>query len=72
MSDPGDGGVIIIKGGSVDLDYDETIYVRSPLDPRSHKNPTGKITRVVITGDVTYDSGEFKDGLTCTITTTCI
>jgi hypothetical protein len=71
MSDPGDGGVIIIKGGSVELDYDETIYARDPLDPKKHINRTGKITRVEISGDITYDSGEFKDGLRCTITTTC-
>ena len=69
--DPGDGGVIIIKGGSVDLDYDETIYEKDVLNPRSHKNSTRKITRVVISGDISYDSGDFKDGLTCTITTTC-
>jgi len=65
------GGDIIIKGGSVDLDYDESIYAKDPLDPRSHKNSHKKITRVVITGDISYDSGEFKDGLTCNITTTC-
>lgn len=71
MSDPGDGGVIIIKGGSVDLNYDESIYAKDPLDPKSHRNQNMKITRVVIDGDITYDSGDFKDGLSCTITTTC-
>lgn len=70
MSEPGDGGDIIIKGGSVDLEYDESIYIKDPLDPRSHKNPTRKITRVVISGDISFDSGEFKDGLRCTIKTT--
>ena len=58
MSDPGDGGVIIIKGGSVDLEYDENVYVKDPLDPRSHKNPNKKITRVVISGDISFDSGD--------------
>jgi hypothetical protein len=71
MSNPGDGGDIIIKGGSVELDYDETIYQRDPLDPRLHKNATRKLTRVVIDGDISYDSGENKEGFTCTITTTC-
>lgn len=66
--DPGDGGVIIIKGGSVDLDYDETIYERDPANPRSHKNSVRKITRVVITGDISYDSGDHPEGLRCTIT----
>ena len=71
MSNPGDGGDIIIKGGSVDLQYEESVYVKDPLDPTSHKNSTRKITRVVIDGDISFDSGEFKDGLRCTITTTC-
>lgn len=70
MSDPGEGGIIIIKGGSVDLDYDETVFAKNPADPRSHRNPNKKITRVVITGDITYDSGDHPEGLRCTITTT--
>jgi hypothetical protein len=70
MSDPGEGGIIIIKGGSVDLDYDETVFEKNPADPRSHRNPNKKITRVVITGDITYDSGDHPEGLRCTITTT--
>jgi hypothetical protein len=71
MSDPGEGGIIIIKGGSVDLDYDETVFEKNPADPRSHRNPNRKITRVVITGDISYDSGDHPEGLRCTITTTC-
>lgn len=70
MSDPGEGGIIIIKGGSVDLQYDETIYEKDPKDPKSHRNPTRKITRVVITGDISYDSGDRPEGLRCTVTTT--
>ncbi len=65
------GGDIIIKGGSVDINYDENIYQKDPLDPKSHKNANKKITRVVISGDISFDSGEFNDGLRCTITTTC-
>ena len=70
MSDPnpGEGGVIIIKGGSIDVDYDESIYPRDPEKPRSHINPDRKITRVVITGDARYDSGDHPEGLTCTVT----
>jgi hypothetical protein len=64
------GGDIIIKGGSVDLLYDESVYEKDPSDPKSHKNSTRKITRVVITGDITYDSGDHPEGLRCTITTT--
>jgi len=71
MSDPGEGGIIIIKGGSVDLEYDDTIYPRDPQDPKRHTNSNLKITRVLIEGDISFDSGEFKEGLSCTITTTC-
>lgn len=68
---PGDGGDIIIKGGSVDLTYDDTYYPRDPENPNRHTNSNRKITRIVITGDVTYDSGEFPEGLKCEIKTTC-
>ena len=70
MSAPGEGGVIIIKGGSVDLTYDESIYVKDPADPKSHKNANLKITRVVITGDISYDSGDRPGGFRCDITVT--
>ena len=66
--DPGEGGVIIIKGGSVDLDYDEDIYPRDPANPKSHKNSNRKITRIVIEGDESFDSGDRPNGLRCTIT----
>ncbi len=69
--DPGEGGVIIIKGGSVDLDYDESIYEKDPTNPRSHRNSNRRVTRVVITGDISYDSDDHPEGLICTITTTC-
>ena len=62
------GGDIIIKGGSVDLQYDESIYQKDPGDPKSHRNPTRKITKVVITGDIRFDSGDHPEGLSCTIT----
>jgi hypothetical protein len=68
---PGDGGDIIIKGGSVDLIYDESYYPRDSEKPTKHANSNRKITRIVITGEVTYDSGEFPDGLKCEIKTTC-
>ncbi len=71
MSNPGDGGDIIIKGGSVELDFDDTMYTKDLLEPRRHKNSDLKITRVMIDGDITFDSGEVKEGLSCTITTTC-
>ena len=66
-----DGADIIIKGGSVELVYDETVYPQNPTDRERHSNPNKKITRIVITGDLTYDSGEFPDGVICQINTIC-
>lgn len=65
------GADIIIKSGSVDLQYDESIYQKDPNDPKKHRNNNKKITKVVISGDVNYDSGDHPNGLSCTITTTC-
>jgi len=63
------GGDIIIKGGSVDLDYDEAVYPKDPSNPKKHKNQNKKVTRVTITGDITFDSGDHPNGITCEITT---
>lgn len=67
-----DGGDIIIKGGSCDLIFDDSIYPGDPKEPRKHPNKKGqKVIRVQITGDITFDSGEgaHPNGLTCVITT---
>jgi len=64
MSGSGD---IIIKGGSVDLNYDESLYPKDPKDPNSHKNENRKITRVVITGEIIFDSGDHPEGLRCDV-----
>ena len=71
MAAPGDGGEIIIKGGSVELDYDGAVYPPDPLDPKKHKNNAKKITKVVISGDIDFDSGEHANGIKCLITVTC-
>ncbi len=66
------GSDIIIKGGSVDLSYDEAIYLKDNGDPKSHKNADKKITRVTISGGgLDYDSGEHNGGLSCTIEISC-
>jgi hypothetical protein len=65
------GNDIIIKGGSVDLDYDESIYAKDPKEPRNHRNPDKKITRVVITGDINYDSNDYPAGIRCEIKVSC-
>jgi hypothetical protein len=66
-----DGSDIIIKGGSVELNYDEHFYPVDPSDPRRHKSDNKKIVRIRITGDLDYDSGEHPNGLRCDITVVC-
>lgn len=61
------GGDIIIRGGSVDLQFDDSLYPKDPNDPKSHKNGNKKITRVVITGDISFDSGDHPEGLRCDV-----
>lgn len=61
-------GDIIIKGGSVDVSYDEGLYPKDPQDPSSHKNGNRKITKVVITGAISFDSGDHPEGLRCEVT----
>jgi hypothetical protein len=64
------GGDIIIKGGSVELTFNEGIYQKVSTDPSTYRNPTRQITRVVVldeTGKVQLDSGA-STGLLWTIT----
>jgi hypothetical protein len=65
------GADIIIKGGSVELEYDEGVYPKEPGEPKKHKNHTKKVTRVVITGDIAFDSGEQLNGIKCEIKASC-
>jgi hypothetical protein len=65
------GGDIIIKGGSVDLIFDDYIYPKRPADPHSHASPTKKMTRIVIVGEegaMDFDSGDHPQGLQCSVT----
>ena len=69
MGDSG-GNDIIIKGGSVELEFDETIYQKTG-DPKVRKSDK-KITRVVVSdGGLTFDSGAHPEGLKCTIRVVC-
>jgi hypothetical protein len=65
----GGSGDIIIKGGSVELNFAESIYSKTS-DPLVYKNDGRKITRIVITGEISFDSGEHPDGLRCEVTAT--
>jgi hypothetical protein len=60
-------GDIIIKGGSVEVVFDGLLYPVDLQDPVSHKNANRKITRIVITGDVSFDSGVHPEGLRCEV-----
>jgi hypothetical protein len=65
----GGSGDIIIKGGSVEVIFDSELYPEDPKNPGSHKNPNRKITRIVISGDISYDSGVHPEGLVCEVRT---
>jgi hypothetical protein len=65
------GADIIIKGGSVELEFVEAVYPKEPGEPKKHKNHNKKVTRVVITGDIAFDSGEQPNGITCEIKASC-
>jgi len=63
-------GDIIIKGGSVAVNFDDTLYTKDPADPRKHENLNRKITRITIVDDnkqTVYDR-EDDNGLKWTIT----
>jgi hypothetical protein len=64
-------GEIIIKGGSVHVNFDSSLYQKDPNDPGSHKHHGRKITRVRVEdekGNSLYDSGSNDDGLKWTVT----
>jgi hypothetical protein len=66
------GSDIIIKGGSAEVDFDDGVYERDPKNPRRYQNESKKIVRVVITGDINFDSGEERPGgIKCEIKAYC-
>ncbi len=53
------GGDIIIKGSSVDIDYDDVVYKPVNGKPRNHKSDDQMITKVTVEdagGTTKYDS----------------
>ena len=70
MSDT--GGDIIIKGGSVELEFDGTLYSKQDENPKLRKNAEYKITQVIITGGgMEYTSDVFPQGSNCVIKIVC-
>jgi len=65
------GSDIIIKGGSAEVHFDDGIYAADPMNPNRYQNAEKKIVRVVITGDISFDSGEKNSGLQCEIVVSC-
>ena len=65
---------IIIRGGSTEVEFNtdtlvaEDLPAPHPKSRKKHKNDNKKITQIVITGDVSFDSRRHDDGLTCEIT----
>ncbi len=62
---------IIIKGGSAEVHFDDGIYEQDPQDPSKYSNENKRITRIVITGDLSFDSGNKGEGWQCEITAHC-
>jgi len=59
------GGEIIIKGGSVEVNFDDSLYLKEQLDPNKHKNANRMITRVQVqdaSGRSLFDEADDKDG----------
>ena len=55
------GADIIIKGSSVDIDYDDAKYPKEPGKPRNHKAGDNTITRVTVEDEnnaMQYDSND--------------
>ncbi len=64
------GGDIVIRGGSCELIYNDGKYPRDPANPNKHKNiENQKVVRVIITGEISFDTGDHPDGMTCEIIT---
>jgi hypothetical protein len=67
----GGSGEIIVKGGSVEVSFDTTVYQKMSGDPSRHKHDDRKITRVRVEnedGKSLFDSGNDDSGLKWTIT----
>lgn len=67
----GGGSEIIIKGSSVELNFDDTIFQKLSIDPKRHKHAGRKITRVQVEdedGKPLFDSDTNDNGLKWTIT----
>ena len=62
--DPGEGGVIIIKGGSCEIRFNDSVFKHDPSDERKrkHKHDDLHIKQIVITGNREFDSKDIPEG----------
>jgi hypothetical protein len=70
MAESNGSGDIIIKGGSVQVQFDDAGYTRNGS---KHDNPNKKITRIVVVdenGVEKLNSGDSQGGLRWTVTVT--
>ncbi|HET6892215.1 MAG TPA: hypothetical protein VFH31_14015 [Pyrinomonadaceae bacterium] len=74
------GSDIIIRGGSAAVEFDTANFIEEPHpepsaprpgNRKNHRNSRLKITRVQITGAISFDSGVYAEGLKCEITAHC-
>ena len=65
------GGDIIIKGGSAEIHFDHDLFTQDQKDSRKHKHDSLKITRIVVSGDVNFDSDELPNGFKGEIRIVC-
>ncbi len=64
-------GEIVIKGASVHLEFNGTIFKKDLDDPKKHDSPSRKITKIVVVdenGAEKYNSGENLGGLKWKVT----
>jgi hypothetical protein len=61
------GSDIIVRAASAEVEFDPAVYLPDPANPKKHKNASKKVTQVVITGDINFDSGDHPNGLKCEI-----
>jgi hypothetical protein len=65
MAAPGNGGDIIVTGGSVELEFDKSVYPADPSSPKKHKNANKKILKIQVLDEhgVEQYSHEDQSGL---------
>ena len=66
-------GEIIIKGGSCEIHFDDTLYTKDPNDPkkRRHKHDRLKIRKIALDGKTLFESKAPDDGFKGEVRITC-